>query len=624
MNKKQLKQYIENPNLLSPSDTKKLSVLVEDYPYFQTARMLYAKGLQVNEDEKYEKLLTLTATYAASRAKLFELLSSEQVDAALPVTASHEVNQSEETQSNEKDTPEIVQEQAVAEIQSTQSEKIEEQESTENNVVDELVSETVEKTAPDVPEPTVEEIVPETVQDVEEHDIAETVEDEVVSENTEVVESPIAETNISEPTIEEQILETKIEELVPENIQNDEEHTKEEIIGESVPEIVEEVETPIPEKVVSETLAEEQSPEVVEPVEEQKDVEEVTQPEIKEEPAQAESLADIILRKYRAMKEQEGAAIPTKEKAPVEENQSLSEPIITENETVIEEVVPQESEELSEVVEQVIEEQNNVVAEAINEIIENNVEAEVVQQEAEDVSEIVEEQNDVIEEVVDEPVEDDIVEKEVVETIEEQTENPLLDFSFTDSEREENETIVSEGKTEVSSIDFSGLFSENTPSNDEIVQPTNESEKAEIQEEILEENQPVVEEVVAEVPELAEESAPVEVEEQKEPERHDWFENSETKPDTTRMDLIDKFIFDDPKMPKLDNTIIRANAKDLEDLSKSASNECECITESMAKIYIKQELFDKAINIYQKLILKYPEKSVYFADRIKKVQELKK
>ena len=77
-------------------------------------------------------------------------------------------------------------------------------------------------------------------------------------------------------------------------------------------------------------------------------------------------------------------------------------------------------------------------------------------------------------------------------------------------------------------------------------------------------------------------------------------------------------------MPKLDNTIIRANAKDVKDLAKSASNECECITESMAKIYIKQELFDKAINIYQKLILKYPEKSVYFADRIKKVQELKK
>jgi len=170
-----------------------------------------------------------------------------------------------------------------------------------------------------------------------------------------------------------------------------------------------------------------------------------------------------------------------------------------------------------------------------------------------------------------------------------------LDFSFTDSEREENETIVSEGKTEVSSIDFSGLFSENTPSNDEIVQPTNESEKAEIQEEILEGNQPVVEEVVAEVPELAEESAPVEVEEQKEPERHDWFENSETKPDTTRMDLIDKFIFDDPKMPKLDNTIIRANAKDLEELRAKYGKELDDYKNEVrnAKVNIGTEMYKR-------------------------------
>lgn len=44
-------------------------------------------------------------------------------------------------------------------------------------------------------------------------------------------------------------------------------------------------------------------------------------------------------------------------------------------------------------------------------------------------------------------------------------------------------------------------------------------------------------------------------------------------------------------------------------------------TETLAKIYAEQELYDRAYEVYDKLILLYPEKSVYFAtlkDEIKK------
>jgi hypothetical protein len=46
------------------------------------------------------------------------------------------------------------------------------------------------------------------------------------------------------------------------------------------------------------------------------------------------------------------------------------------------------------------------------------------------------------------------------------------------------------------------------------------------------------------------------------------------------------------------------------------------MTETLARIYVEQKNFKKAIQSYKILSLKYPEKSSFFANQIKAVEQL--
>lgn len=82
-----------------------------------------------------------------------------------------------------------------------------------------------------------------------------------------------------------------------------------------------------------------------------------------------------------------------------------------------------------------------------------------------------------------------------------------------------------------------------------------------------------------------------------------------------QMSLIEKFIEKNPRIvPKDDLPAVSR------DLSEDSVKENEFITETLAEIYIKQKKYDKALQIYQKLSLKYPQKSIYFADQISKIE----
>ena len=46
------------------------------------------------------------------------------------------------------------------------------------------------------------------------------------------------------------------------------------------------------------------------------------------------------------------------------------------------------------------------------------------------------------------------------------------------------------------------------------------------------------------------------------------------------------------------------------------------MTETLARVYLEQKKYKKAMQAYKILSLKYPEKSGFFADRIKAVKKL--
>ena len=89
--------------------------------------------------------------------------------------------------------------------------------------------------------------------------------------------------------------------------------------------------------------------------------------------------------------------------------------------------------------------------------------------------------------------------------------------------------------------------------------------------------------------------------------------------------LIDKFLMSEPgvfrRMQGNETANENENRIDIEE--KSVAENDELISETLAEIYFQQKNFKKAINSYQKLSLKYPEKSIYFAARIEEIEKLK-
>ena len=81
--------------------------------------------------------------------------------------------------------------------------------------------------------------------------------------------------------------------------------------------------------------------------------------------------------------------------------------------------------------------------------------------------------------------------------------------------------------------------------------------------------------------------------------------------------LIDKFIDTNPKIVPSKETGASVNLAKEQTLEKS-----ELMTETLARVYLEQRKYKKAIQAYKILSLKYPEKSGFFADQIRAIKNL--
>ncbi len=92
---------------------------------------------------------------------------------------------------------------------------------------------------------------------------------------------------------------------------------------------------------------------------------------------------------------------------------------------------------------------------------------------------------------------------------------------------------------------------------------------------------------------------------------------SEKNKKEAKMAQINTFIATNPKIsPPLPSTK-KITIKDAEKINKEA-----LMTETLARVYLEQKKYKKALQAYKILSLKYPEKNSFFATQIKVIQKL--
>ncbi|MDJ0645336.1 MAG: hypothetical protein QNJ57_05055, partial [Flavobacteriaceae bacterium] len=80
MNKQDFTALLKEPCTITVAQTNAVEDILQDYPYFQAARVLHLKGLKKQESFKYNKALKTAAAYTTNRTVLFDFITQDTLN----------------------------------------------------------------------------------------------------------------------------------------------------------------------------------------------------------------------------------------------------------------------------------------------------------------------------------------------------------------------------------------------------------------------------------------------------------------------------------------------------------------------------------------------------------------
>ena len=523
MNKETFAKYISNPSLLDNDTLPEIKAMLDEFPYFQSAWVLYIKNLHAIKDIRYESKLKTACAYISDRKHLHDILKGAYIPAIAPVQTQFIASPIEEN-------PEEI---AIVQPQNLVAQNESEANTTENVQTQFIASQEEEEEE--------EETIPQQEEILEDSTIVQTQnlasQPEEIAENTTSVQAQFI---ASQP--EKEIADTEIQQSSTSTTPSEQDITQD---------ITTETKANADDNVQTQGLASQEEA-IVQPqniVAQQEEIHEDTtqfiasQPETpaSPEPDKPESLADRILRQVEEMRRAKAAAAYT-------ENQNSESPVETQ---FIASQPEEDPEEIATVQPQ------NLVAQP-DEIAEDASQGES----KEEIESNVQTQNFASQEITPAQIKA-LLEKQ------------LHDIGI-------NANITFTGNS--ANIQFENIATDEKPEENKPEQPIAEDESS---------------------TEIT--TAPT-IEEQIEKRKNDR---------NKKANLIDKFIESKAKIvPKKDYH------SDNKLSTESIIEDEELFTEQLAKIYIKQGHLEKALETYEKLYLKYPEKNIYFATRIEYVKRL--
>ena len=578
MNKETFAKYISDLSLLNNETLPEIKAMLDEFPYFQSAWVLYIKNLHTIKDIRYENKLKTACAFVSDRKLLHDILANTQVP-----TSEQEKNNEEfslvqpqnivsQAENIEIETPTISQETpAEPEIQ---EEGISVQ---PQSIVDQAESEEIEISIPaqDKAEPEFkeEECIDYPEERNEDNDIDETQSFATQEENKE------------ETTI-----------VQPQNIVAQPEETIEGIPA---------VQT---QNIASQPEAEEPEPSNIEPEEP-----EIVNPETL-------SLADRILLQAAEMRRAKAAAAAAAEAQKKEqEESSIQNQGIEPQSEILEEENPAQHEDFEV---QSVEDYNTIeqvqpieVQEESQETEENSTQEEFVVQSVEDNNILEQAQNtETQKEEINAASEDFVAQPE--ESFEENVDSTVKTQDPA-SQREDKSTessnhqIFESSNPPISPEQIKQLIENQLHSLGINANITFTGNNANIQFENFDAN--VEKETSSKEENIVEPNLETSKNAEKVPEEKPVKASSKRK----KMELIDQFLVSEAKIVPIKNYHSDSTLS-----TESLIEDEELFSEKLAKIYIKQGHLEKALTTYEKLYLKYPEKSIYFATQIENVKRL--